>query len=220
MALDGTYAGLQVSVADFLMRSDLVQVIPDFIRLAEAQLSRRLRVADMITSTTLVVSTTSAALPTDFEGVVSFELPAGTGGPMRYVRPEEVRAQRQTNLSSTGTPQMFSIMANTVETAPAPSGSITCLLAYYAKIPALTVSNTTNWLLTKHPDLYLYGACLQSAPYLLDDPRLEVWGQLYAQGISDLLASDGRTAFGHGLIPPFRAAAPPQATSAQVPAQQ
>jgi hypothetical protein len=30
------------------------------------------------------------------------------------------------------------------------------IVLYYQKIPALTISNTTNWLLTAHPDLYLY----------------------------------------------------------------
>jgi hypothetical protein len=42
MALDGSYAGLQASIADFLNRGDLSTVIPDFITLAEAQMARRL----------------------------------------------------------------------------------------------------------------------------------------------------------------------------------
>ena len=41
MALDGTYAGLQASIADFLNRTDLAAAIPDFIVLAEAQMARR-----------------------------------------------------------------------------------------------------------------------------------------------------------------------------------
>jgi hypothetical protein len=42
MSLDGTYAGLQASVADWLNRADLTAVVPDFIAMAEAQISRRL----------------------------------------------------------------------------------------------------------------------------------------------------------------------------------
>src|SRR6266702_6383420 len=41
MALDGTYDGLKTSVADFLNRTDLASAIPDFIRLAEGQMTRR-----------------------------------------------------------------------------------------------------------------------------------------------------------------------------------
>ena len=41
MALDGSYDGLKASIADFLNRSDLTTAIPDFIRMAEAQMTRR-----------------------------------------------------------------------------------------------------------------------------------------------------------------------------------
>lgn len=205
MALDGTYAGLQTSVNDFLNRSDLLSSIPDFIRLAEAQMNRRMRCSQMISATTLVVSTASTALPADFNGMVAFELPTGTGGPLRYVRPEELRAQKQTNYASTGTPLMWSIIGTNLETAPAPSGSLTCTLAYYQRIPALTTSATANWLLTRHPDVYLYGTLLQTAPYLKDDARLEAWGTLYEKALADIITDDGRTSFGHGLTPQLRA---------------
>lgn len=215
MALDGTYAGLKTSVADFLNRADLTATIPDYILLAEAQLNRRLRVSDMITSTTLTISTANTALPSDFLGMVSFELPAGSGGPLRYVKPEELRAMRQTAYASTGVPIVWSVAGLKLETAPAPGQAYICTMLYFAQLPALTNSNTSNWLLTKHPDLYLYGALLQSAPYLKDDSRVNVWGGLYEKAIQDLVISDGRTSFGHGLTPPVRAASYPPMTQPQ-----
>ena len=42
MALS-TYTELKASVADWLNRTDLTSVIPDFIALAEAQIERTLR---------------------------------------------------------------------------------------------------------------------------------------------------------------------------------
>jgi hypothetical protein len=66
-------------------------------------------------------------------------------------------------------------------------------LTYYATIPALSVSNTTNWLLTDSPDLYLYGALLQAAPYLQDDQRISTWGTLYERCLNDLKVSDERS---------------------------
>lgn len=213
MALD-TYAGLQASVGDFMLRSDLTAVIPDFIRLAETQINRRLRVADMMTSATLSItaSATSTALPSDFNGVVSLELPSGIGGPLRYEKPEGVRAMRQTNYMTPGIPFAFTVIGANIETVPAPSSTLACLLVYFQRIPVLSVSNTSNWLLTKHPDIYLYGALLQSAPYLKDDERLAVWGQLYETALKDLEGSDSRTSFTHGLVAPFRGAAAPQGT--------
>lgn len=212
MSLDGTYAGLQLAVGDFLNRADLYATIPDFIAMAEGQLNRRLRVADMIRSTTLAIATTANALPTDFNGMVSLELPTGTGGPLRYVKPEEVRALRQTLYSASGTPLVWSIANSNVETAPPPSQSFTCPMLYYQRLPALA-TNATNWLLVKHPDVYLYGALLQSAPYLKDDPRLAVWDSLYERLVSDINASDGRVSYGHGLTPPSRGAALPTGTN-------
>jgi hypothetical protein len=217
MALDGTYAGLQTSVADFLNRGDLLSVVPDFIKLAEAQLNRRLRVADMITSTVLSVSASPTPLPADFNGMISFELPAGSGGPLRYEKPDGVRAMRQTNYASAGTPIVWTIVGTGLEFAPSPSAAFSCPMVYYARIPALTGANTTNYLLTKHPDLYLYGALLQSAPYLKDDPRIQAWASLYGQAVGDAEASDGRVSFGHGLVPPVRSAAGPPGTSPMPP---
>lgn len=213
MALDGTYAGLQASVGDFLNRSDLLGVVPDFIALAETQINRRLRAADMVVSTTLTVNGPSNALPGDFNGVISFELPAGNP-PVAYEKPDGVRALRQL-YPSTGTPFKWSILGSNLEVVPAPSQSFACPLAYYGRLPALSAGNTTNWLLAKHPDCYLYGALVQSAPYLKDDPRLQVWGDLFEQALEDIQASDGRVSFGHGLTPPFRNAAYPEGTAAQ-----
>jgi hypothetical protein len=208
--LDGTYLGLQASVADFLNRTDLSLVVPDLITLAETQLNRQVRVADMITSTTLSVSSASTALPNDYNGVISFELPPGTGA-VAYEKPDGIRALRANIYTSAGTPIKWSIIGNNLETAPAPSGTFVCPFVYYSRLPPLS-QNTTNWLLTKHPDAYLYGALLQSAPYLKDDPRLQSWGTLYTQAMNDIMAADGRVSFGHGFTPPFRAAAYPPGT--------
>ena len=209
MALDGTYAGLQASVADFLPRPDLTAQIPDFIRMFEYQFDRAVRVADQIVSTTLTINAASTALPADFNGVVSLELPAGSGGPLTNKQPLEIRALKQSAFSAPGTPFAFAIVGTNVETAPAPSGAFACPFLYYARLPALTASNTTNWLLTKHADIYLYGTLLQTAMYLKDDGRIQGWGGLLQQFMNDLVASDGRTAFGHNLIPPYRSAAAP-----------
>jgi hypothetical protein len=44
-------------------------------------------------------------------------------------------------------------------------------------------NNDPNWLLTLAPDLYLYGALLESAPYIKEDGRIQTW----ALGLSTAL---------------------------------
>ena len=36
------------------------------------------------------------------------------------------------------------------------------------------------------PDLYLYGALLESAPYIKEDGRLQTWGALYRSALDGL----------------------------------
>lgn len=213
MALDSTYAGLQASIGDWLNRTDLFQVIPDMIHMAEAQMNRDIRCADMIATTTLTLNAASVALPSDFNGMVSIELPAGNN-PLRYEKPDGIRALRQL-YSSAGTPFAWSVMGTNIETVPAPSGSFACPISYYQRIPSLTSSNTTNWLLTKHPEAYLYGALMQAAYYLKDDARFQTVAPLYAKAIADILGSDARVSFGHGLGAPYRSAAAPVGTDPQ-----
>ena len=69
-------------------------------------------------------------------------------------------------------------------------------LYYYAKIDALSDSNTSNWLLEYFPDAYLYGALSHSAPYLKDDARLQVWSSLYGNAIGGITADNDKAKFG------------------------
>lgn len=54
-----------------------------------------------------------------------------------------------------------------------------------AVIPSLFATDP-NWLITAHPDVYLYGALVESAPYLKDDARIATWAgrlELALEGI-------------------------------------
>ena len=73
MAL-GNYTELQASIADFLNRSDLTLVIPDFITMAEADMNRTLRIKDMSVRTRAPLSGQYLKLPPDFLGVRNIEL--------------------------------------------------------------------------------------------------------------------------------------------------
>jgi hypothetical protein len=70
---------------------------------------------------------------------------------------------------------------------------------YYKALPALS-ANSTNWLLTAHPDVYLYGSLMQAAPYLKNDERLAVWGSLYTASIADLNQSSDRAEVSGGPL--------------------
>lgn len=71
------YATLQSAIGDWVARSDLAPVIPDFIRFAETRLSRDLKVRQMQvlvsgTATGLIID-----LPSDMVGIQSLHVPFG-----------------------------------------------------------------------------------------------------------------------------------------------
>ncbi len=60
------YTELQASIADFLNRSDLTSVIPDFITMAEADMNRTLRIKEMSVRTRAPLNSQYLKLPVDF----------------------------------------------------------------------------------------------------------------------------------------------------------
>lgn len=195
MALDGTYTGLQASVADFLNRADITAAIPDFIALAEAQINRRLRVRRMMVTATATVSTPGPAVPTDFLEAISLTLSTG-----QLLDSVSIGAMAEANQYATGpVPSRYAVSGGNFVFGPAPTAALTAVLVYYAKLPPLA-ANATNWLLADHPDIYLYGALTQSGPYLKDDPRLDVWGGLFQAGMNDLVMADANN-YGARLLP-------------------
>lgn len=176
-----TYSELKATVADYLNREDLSSVIPSFITLAEAKFNRELRVRDMMVRKQATSSNEYVPLPDDFLQHYALELDTDTAQPpMQYIGPQEakeIKAQHRTVTTTGGRIQYYyTVIDGSFEIVPAPQADLDLRLVYYAQIPALSDSNTTNWLLTKSPDLYLYSTLLEASPYLKDDERIVVWG--------------------------------------------
>ena len=64
------------------------------------------------------------------------------------------------------------------------------------KIAHVTASNASNWLLANFPNLYLFGALTAAEAYLGSDPRLQIWGNLYADLAQKLAAANERGQYG------------------------
>ena len=191
MAL-ANYTDLKASVADFLNRSDLSSVIPDFITLAEADFNRTLRVREMSVRTQGQIDGQYVKLPDDFLGMRNIDLVTDPVTPLEYKNLQNLDIHRRND--KTGKPIYYSIMQNNIEFAPVPDGTYTLEIVYYQKIPTLS-ANPTNWLLTNHPDAYLYGTLMHSAPYLQQDERVGLWAGKYQQIIQQITTSDENAKF-------------------------
>jgi len=199
MALS-TYAELRTSIGDWLNRSDLSATIPDFISLAEAQIERTLRTRQMIVRANASFDQQYGALPADFLEAKSLKLTnTNPPTPLSFLTIDALDQQSSTYTAS-GKPKFFGVVGNQLRIQPTPDGTYTTELTYFAKLTKLSNSVTTNWLLASSPDIYLYGALLQAAPYLQDDARIQTWATLYERALNDLRTADDRGASSGGVL--------------------
>lgn len=194
-----TYAELKTSIGDWLNRSDLTTAIPDFISLAEAQIERNLRTRQMIVRSTASLSTEYSAVPDDFLEAKTFKLDTNPPTPMQFETIDSMD-NLSTVYTASGKPAYFSVVGGQFRFVPTPDTTYTGELTYYAKLSKLSASNTTNWLLTAAPDIYLYGSLMQAAPYLQDDARITVWAALYKNGLEELKLADDRSSTSGGVL--------------------
>ena len=199
MALS-TYTELKSSVADWLNRTDLTSVIPDFISLAEAQIERTLRTRQMIVRATASIDSEYSAVPADFLETKSIKLNTNPVTSLTFETDDALDSLKSITYISAGKPQLFSIVGGQIRVLPVPDSTYTAELIYYAKLSKLSSTNATNWLLTQAPDVYLYGSLMQAAPYLKDDSRIPVWAAIYTRGLEELQIADDRGATSGGAI--------------------
>ena len=177
------YATLQSAIADYLNRADLTAQIQTFIQFCEADLNTRLRSREMIVNATATSDGQFVALPPDWLEAINMMIVGGQS-PLRYITPDEadtiIKAQTYTST------RFYSMTTGVIELVPPAVDDITIDMVYYGKIPALSDANTTNWLLTKAPDVYLYGALTHAAPFLMDDQRMAVFSQIYLARVQSL----------------------------------
>lgn len=182
MALS-TYPNLLDSLATFSLRTDQPAVWPDCVRMAELDAQRKLRVTPMVSrNASFSLSAITAAIPSDLVEVMSFMLTSTSPYyQLDYVIPAQLAKLRRDNLYSDNIPRWYTRDSANFVFYPTPISSYTAELVYFRTLPDLA-TNSTNWLLTSHPDVYLYGSLVQFG-IMTGDERLAGWTQLYQQAL-------------------------------------
>lgn len=187
-----TYGELKTAVANWMARADLTNRIPEFIALCEARFHRTLRVSGMEkrAETILAISTEYVALPTDFMEVRNFQLQTNPVVNLKAMSPDNID---QIYAGQTGKPQFYAIVGDELQLAPAPDGEYELEMAYWAKLTPLSDIDTSNWMLTNAPDVYLFGALCEAIPFVQNDQRTLVWEAKYKNAVDDInMASSKR----------------------------
>lgn len=190
MAL-ANYTDLTGNIAAWLDRTDLTSVIPDFITLAEGKINRRLRTKEMESITsglTMTAGDNTYDFPTDALSISKFKLISGEVYELDQLSKELLVRKFPHNIAAR--PKAFTVDGNQLIVAPPPDGDYDYELSYYTGLDLET--DSTNWLMTRYPDAYLYGSLLEAAPYLTDSEKIAVWEIKFAQVMQEIESADKR----------------------------
>lgn len=179
MAL-ANYSDLQTAISAWAKRSDLTSRLPDFIALAESRIKSlvRLRSLDTETSLSTTINSDVIALPSDFKSPIAL-----------WIADINPREQLEQLL-----PQ--SIPYNTIANRPlywcidgtnirfqTPANQVYSIKFRYQQLFNLSTSNTTNYLLTSYPDVYLFACMVEVLNDTQDFQQAQVWDARFKEAV-------------------------------------
>lgn len=186
-----TYSELKAAVADWLNRSDLTATIPNFIALAEADINSHfdLRTVESDQIVTATPGSRYVALPAGFREAQNLWInwPYGRGTPLRFVTPELLTAT-----ATQGAPLMWCIDGDNIAFERPADQAYSLTLRMIGGV-GLSDNSPANLILTNYPNVYLYGALREAAPYLRDPDAAALWEAKYQDAIFKAKAKENRT---------------------------
>lgn len=193
-----SYATLQSAVAGMIHRgsdTSITDNLPLFIQLCEAELHDEMlmRETEIESTLTLTIDQNYVALPATYVSPIALWLIVGS----ERVMLDLVLPQQLPYATESAQPTQYAIDGENIRF------DFPALSAYSARFrhqatDALSVSNTTNQMLLKRPDVYLYGTLKQVAIFTKDDGLLQKAVPLYESGKRATKAAENRA---RGRVP-------------------
>jgi hypothetical protein len=186
------YGELKVAVANWLARDDLTARVPELIALGEFRLYSELRVRFMEASANVTVSggAQTAPLPTRYVQARDVYISGAPIKRLEYKTPVEFRALHHSRAA--GKPDVFTIIGENFVWGPSPDIGYTAICDFYQKPAALAADADTNGLFALVPNLLLYAALLEAAPFVGNDARVSIWASMYEDLLMKVHAADAR----------------------------
>jgi hypothetical protein len=185
MAVITNYTTLQTAVGDYLARSDLTSFIPNFVQNWEERFYREPENwgSWMETALAVTVASSVAAVPATYLGLKVAYVSGLQAPPLKRISLEQLY-ERFPRAASTGTPRYVARNGTNLEFGPIPADGTIIAGTYWSKLTNLrTDADGSNFLTTDCPDLCLYGSLLEAEPFIKNDKRMAVWGQLYSAAL-------------------------------------
>lgn len=182
---------LKAAIVDGMFgRADIEPVAQKFVDLCHADLNLVLRTRRQLTSQTLVLDADGKTpLPDDYlqyREVVALLNPVRV---LEYVVPTYGDWAYPYDFADL--PRVFTIDGPSIVVRPKTTADIR--FEYWAQIPAMVQETDTNWLMQKHPGIYLYGA-LKHANIDIDNETRALKMAALQSSLIDAVTNDDRLA--------------------------
>lgn len=181
-----TYAAFRVAVqqlidGDDVSQSDLSTATLDLmIGAGEQRLYRELRSSTQDTALSVTTTGNLATLPSDFLELRGAPYIANkvvaTYAPWEAV---QNAIQLQSTAITVSNPVRYTFQSDKLLFFPAQADGTSVTGQYYKRFADL--STALNALFTRHPDVFLYAALSESAPYVGETSRLTIWEGKYKE---------------------------------------
>lgn len=196
-----SYLGLKDAIESWSHRNDVASRLDDFIDLAESEMFRHLRIRDMETRTTATTSGRYLALPTGFLEMRRVRLISGAQYfELIYSTPEGMYISQDS-----GIPGVYTITSQ-LEFDRSPDSAYTIEYQYYATLTALSATNTSNAVLTRFPNIYLFGSLWALYLWALQEDKAEYYYGKFMQAVQTANREDSKGR--HGPAPAMRYGGP------------
>lgn len=185
-----TYSDLCTEVADWMHRTDLLSLMPTFVAMAEENMSADIQSRSMDAKTTLttVPSVSTLPLPGDMVEMRRLQVVDSYNTVLKYVSPDQIGVDYDRNLQAR--PVEFTVIGGNIELAPIPDSAYSIELTYKQRVPALSSTNPSNWVLANWPSIYLFGTMIQACNYAMDFERQAVAQKMYEEAINNINSVD------------------------------
>jgi hypothetical protein len=133
------------------------------------------------TALSVSISSGVAAVPSDFKALKFAYFDEAPTQLLQWTNIENLYDEYPTR-SGASTPLLMSREGSNFVFGPySKDGTLKGI--YYAKQDPLRTTDP-SWYVTNAPDLLLYGALLESAPFIQDDPRIQTWQLFYNDALN------------------------------------
>lgn len=177
--------------------------MPAFTRVIESKINTALKTGEQSVRAQIYLENGQEyyGLPSDFGGFRDVEIvkkgsanvsvpnaQSSFGGKtLTYASPEHMN---QLEMRNDGWHQAYyTVIANQIQVAPPANGDI-LEVVYFQNVPPLVEDTDSNWLSSKHPDVYIFGLAAEISSFAKDGQSFMTYDTRFKESLNDIVVDD------------------------------